>query len=310
MPKLSVLITYFNECELLTQCLETLLAQTKKPDEVLIYDDASSLRPEHYLLPGLPVRIVRGESNVGPGIGRNRLLAIASGDYIHFHDSDDWFHPEWWEVVSARLEEEPCDVVFTEITSSASAQPQYENPIMGFAELGSDTNMVRYAIRNSLLVPSATIRKSSARTVQGFRNEMHQSEDKDFYIRLMASGVSWALETRPLICIRNRYGSRSKRAIEVWADGLKCLQLASKELSDLYAHDIANAAAQCATQLLWLDALNQARQAWKLAEQLGGADYEWRNPLFRRLVRLTGPELLERCSRKLQSWRSTWHPPL
>lgn len=305
-PTLSILLTYHNEGPLLTETLASLVAGTRQPGEVLIYDDASTRLPEAYIPDGLPVRVVRGESNVGPGIGRNRLLEIATGDYIHFHDSDDWFHPEWCEVVSRRLHEKPCDVVFTEITSSSSAQPQYENPIMGFADLGPEADLVRYAIRNSLLVPSATIRASSARAVQGFRNEMHQSEDKDFYIRLMASGVSWALETRPLICIRNRPDSRSKRAVEVWSDGLKCLQLASKEMAGRYEPDIANAAAHCATQLFNLDAIDQARQAWKLAERLGGADYMWRNPWFRRLVRLTGPELMETCSRNLQSWRARW----
>lgn len=306
---ISVLLTYHNEGPLLTATLESLLAGSVLPDEVLIYDDASSTQPEDFIPRGLRVRVIRGESNVGPGIGRNRVLEVATCDYVHFHDSDDWFHPEWCEVVTARLHEKPSDVVFTEITSSSSGEPQYENPIMGFAALGQHADLVRYAIRNSMLVPSATIRTSSARAVRGFRNVMHQSEDKDFYIRLMASGVTWAMETRPLICIRNRPDSRSKRAIEVWSDGLKCLQLASKEMADRYAPDIANAAAQCATELFRLDVLDQARQAWTLAAQLGGADYMWRNPWFRRLVRLTGPELMETCSRNLQRWRADWGAP-
>jgi len=43
-PTISVLITYYNERELLTECLRSLAAQTQLPDEILIYDDASTYR--------------------------------------------------------------------------------------------------------------------------------------------------------------------------------------------------------------------------------------------------------------------------
>ncbi|MGH7198477.1 MAG: glycosyltransferase family 2 protein, partial [Candidatus Omnitrophota bacterium] len=36
-----MLITYHNEGELLTECLDTLLSGPDTPDEILIYDDAS-----------------------------------------------------------------------------------------------------------------------------------------------------------------------------------------------------------------------------------------------------------------------------
>ena len=70
--KLSVLITYHNEGELLTECLESLFQQEDRPDEVLIYDDASSVPAEKFVK-YFPVKIIRGEKNKGPAIGRNKL---------------------------------------------------------------------------------------------------------------------------------------------------------------------------------------------------------------------------------------------
>src|ERR1043165_9541693 len=96
-PGISVLITYYNERQLLTECLESLEAQTDRPDEILIYDDCSTYPAKDYLLPGLPARVIRGEENHGPSHGRNVLLEAARSECVHFHDSDDLFAPAWCE---------------------------------------------------------------------------------------------------------------------------------------------------------------------------------------------------------------------
>ena len=57
-PTLSILLTYHNEGPLLTETLASLVAGTRQPGEVLIYDDASTRLPEAYIPDGLPVRVV------------------------------------------------------------------------------------------------------------------------------------------------------------------------------------------------------------------------------------------------------------
>ena len=298
-PTISVLLTYHNEGSLLTATLDSLRAGDDQPDEVLVYDDASDLRPEAFIPVEINAHVIRGDINIGPGAGRNILLKAAASDYIHFHDSDDWFHPNWCAVVRARLIQNPVDVLFTEITSSRTGTPNFEHPFMGFCLIGA-TDLTAYAIEQALLVPSGTIRRQCALGIGGFRVGLWQSEDKDFYIRLAASGVRWTVECRPLVCIHDRPDSRSKQTIEVWQDGLKCLEFARLELSECYHQNIANAAARCATQLLKLDQKGTARRALMLAKELGGADYRWRNPIFRWVVRLIGAELAEQLS-------SRWH---
>src|SRR6185437_15089588 len=103
---LSVLITYYNERELLRECLQSLVAQEFPPDEVLIYDDASRHPAADYLIPGLPVRVLRGDVNVGPSRARNELWQAARGEYVHFHDSDDWFDETWSSRLRVVLETE------------------------------------------------------------------------------------------------------------------------------------------------------------------------------------------------------------
>jgi glycosyltransferase involved in cell wall biosynthesis len=301
---ISILITYFNERALLTECLESLRTQCSNLHEVLIYDDASNHPPEPFIPSGLPVRIIRGAKNMGPGRGRNALLEEASGEFVHFHDSDDWFHPDWSTVVTERLSNEATDVLFTDVTSSSSGMPNYAHPFMGFDKLYPSADLTAWAIEHALLIPSATIRRENVMSIGGFRAGLWQSEDKDFYIRLAASGVRWMADPRPLVCIRNRSDSRSKREDEVWLDGLKCLEFAREELSTRYHQDIANAAAKCATKLIRLDQRIAARRALALADALGGARYEWRNNAFRHLAKSLGAEYAEVISLKWQKLKA------
>ena len=81
---LSVLIPYYNERELLTETLKSLLSQAETPDEVLVYDDGSREPPDAWIPPEFDVRVIRGGVNRGPGFARNRLLDASRCDYVHF----------------------------------------------------------------------------------------------------------------------------------------------------------------------------------------------------------------------------------
>ncbi len=293
---LSILITYHNEREMLRECLESLQAGDVQPDEVLIYDDASNFPPAPFIPEGMQVRVLRAEKNVGPGAGRNVLLSATHCDYVHFHDSDDWFHPGWCRNIRDRLADENSDVLLTEIAASSSGLPRFENPFMNYDGLVAGRDLTAFAIERSILVPAATIRRRCAITVEGFRPGLWQSEDKDFYIRLAASGVTWAVENQPLICIRNRPDSRSRQRLEVWRDGLRCLDYASRELPVRYRPNIANAAAQCAYQLFTLGELQLMRKAFDLSRHMGGASFTWRSPGFRLAAACLGPERAEKMS--------------
>src|SRR5205807_8952919 len=110
-----VLITYYGERELLRECLESVAQQTRLPDEILIYDDASDAPAEKYVPQGLPVTVLRGAENRGPAYGRNRLLHASTSSFVHFHDADDLFSPGWHTRVSDALDATGADAVFTEI---------------------------------------------------------------------------------------------------------------------------------------------------------------------------------------------------
>ena len=289
-PTLGVLITYFNEQELLRECLDSLLSQREEPDEILIYDDASVDPVEAYVPKGNRIRIIRGDVNKGPGHGRNVLLRASQSDYIHFHDADDLFHPDWCQRVRDAVGEAGADVVFTEVSSRGEGGLQCKR-VMGLDRLVSEGDLIRFCIRGAILTSAGTYRRSAVLAIGGYREALWQTEDFDFHIRLAASNPRYTVITEPLVT-RLRVG-RSKNQAEVWGCALETISSAAQELPRQYRPDLAERAAGVGSILFQLGLRVKARQAFRLADELGPPTLKSRGPLYRRIARHLGPEWAE-----------------
>lgn len=85
----SVITPCYNGSRFLRQTLESVLAQTRPPLEVLVVDDGSTDDSAQVAESfGPPVRVIR-QSNQGESVARNRALTEARGDYAVFLDADD-----------------------------------------------------------------------------------------------------------------------------------------------------------------------------------------------------------------------------
>lgn len=94
----SVVVAARDAASTLAVAVGSLQRQTWKDVEVLIVDDASTDATGR-LADGLAradgrVRVLRGENSVGAASARNRGVEAARGEFIAFHDADDWAHPE------------------------------------------------------------------------------------------------------------------------------------------------------------------------------------------------------------------------
>lgn len=290
---LGVLITYHNERELLRECLESLLNQSEKPDEVLVYDDASDYPAEDYVPAGFPVRIIRGDVNRGPSYGRNVLLHASRSDYMHFHDADDLFHPDWARRIRQAIAETGVDVVFTEVSSLDEEGRLLCERVLGLERLCTDGDLVRFCIQGAMLAPAGTYRREIILAIGGYREELWQTEDYEFHIRLAVSGVQYMNILDPLISIRVRSAGRSQKQEEVWASALEALKIAARELSQKYHQDLSEAAASVGSKLFQLGMHKQAREAFDFAFRLGRPTFSGKPWTYRIIARLVGPYITE-----------------
>ena len=105
MPHISIIIPTYNRCHLIGMTLDSIFTQTLSPHEVIVVDDGSTDGTKEMLEAQYGNRItVINNKGKGPGAARNAGLAIATGDYIKFFDSDDWMSPNSLKTQLCQIE--------------------------------------------------------------------------------------------------------------------------------------------------------------------------------------------------------------
>ncbi|MCU0450689.1 MAG: glycosyltransferase [Bernardetiaceae bacterium] len=110
MPLFSVVIPTYNRAGLLIPVIRSVLAQTHPDFELLIIDDGSTDDTEDAVdthFGGHPqIRYYR-KKNEERSIARNTGFTLAHGEYVVFHDSDDWMRPHHLATLAQKIEQYP-----------------------------------------------------------------------------------------------------------------------------------------------------------------------------------------------------------
>ncbi len=179
---ISVIMPVFNGERYLAEALDSVLAQTQRPLEVIVVDDGST-DGTAAALDAYGDRIVRlWQPNLGPGVARNTGLARASGAYLSFMDADDVLHPEKLERQLACLDAHPdVDVC------RAYAQNFWIEELQHERERLDDWAMTSPQL-GSLLQGLLAHRRVFA-MVGGFDVTLRVGSDTDWFIRADEFGV-------------------------------------------------------------------------------------------------------------------------
>ncbi|MEW2618637.1 CDP-glycerol glycerophosphotransferase family protein [Streptomyces sp. NPDC048106] len=118
MPRFSVIVPCYRVQAYLSECLDSVLAQSYRDLEVIAVDDRSpddcGAILDEYAARDPRVKVLHLPENVGLGRARNAGLPHATGDYLLFLDSDDTLTPGALGAIADRLAEsgDPDVLVF------------------------------------------------------------------------------------------------------------------------------------------------------------------------------------------------------
>ena len=113
--KVSVIVPCYNAEKFLDKCLDSLIGQTLKDIEIICVNDcakdstASIL--EKYAKQDNRIKIITHEKNQGLSAARNSGMAIATGEYIGFVDSDDFVELTMMEKLYSKAVKKDADLV-------------------------------------------------------------------------------------------------------------------------------------------------------------------------------------------------------
>ncbi len=109
MKRIGVVIPLFNHGTFIRGTLESVLAQTRPPDRIVIVDDGSTDDSVERAAAVTDSRIeIHRQSNAGAHAALNRGVALASDcDYVAILNSDDQFLPARLEICETALEQSP-----------------------------------------------------------------------------------------------------------------------------------------------------------------------------------------------------------
>lgn len=217
MPRVSVVIPFFNAQATLAETLRSLDAQSFRDFETILVDDGSTAPEARALIetlidgPPAMLRVVR-QANRGLPAARNAGIAAATGAFVLPLDSDDLLEPEALARLVAALDADPqADLAFSwtrRFGDEDGVSPMAFNP---FEQL--IVNEAPYCM---------LMRRDLVARAGGYDETMREGyEDWEFNIRLVGLGARAAVLPEPLFLYRIRAGSMlrattMRRHVEIW----------------------------------------------------------------------------------------------
>ena len=181
-PTVSVLIGVYNGAPYLAEAIDSVLAQSYRPLEIIVVDDGST--DDSGNIAQTYGALVRYEyqRNAGNGAARNRALRLASGNLFAFLDADDRFTPDklnrQWSILDARPE---IDMVFGHVREFVSPELTAEQRELVRAPASGPA---RWTAPNLML-----IRRESFLRVGPFTEMLKVGVTVDWYARAMEAGL-------------------------------------------------------------------------------------------------------------------------
>lgn len=306
-PGVSVLIPCHNAAPFVGAAIESVLAQTYRPIEIVVVNDGSTDASAE-VLDGFVARGVRviSQANAGQCAAANRALAASTGELVKFFDADDLLDPEMIEkqverlgsrgdaVVMgewARFRDDPASAWFTPLAMYRDARPADWLT----AEWAGGEPMMQCAM---WLVPRVLLARTG-----GWDERLSLINDFEFFTRVLLAAQDILYAPGARLYYRSVANSLSSQTSRKAAESA-CRSLLNGTSHLLAVRDDAEARRACANILKTFDynfypAFPDLRHRIdQRIEQLGGADLAPMGPPgFHALRRIIGWRAARRVQR-------------
>jgi len=191
--RLSAVVLSYNKEWVIRPFFASLQKQTRKPDQVVVVDDASTDRTSEVLVKEFhQYQIIRLPENRGQSAARNVGFHATSGDYIIFLDGDIIMKPDMLAAMERVLENVPnASIAYCHYDRSGSRRDHVRSFPWDADRLKRENYISMVSMIRRKDMPSPPLDES-----------LRRYEDWDLWIRMMKAGKRGALVDQVLFVAR------------------------------------------------------------------------------------------------------------
>jgi glycosyltransferase involved in cell wall biosynthesis len=201
-PSITVVVPVYNGEQFIGECLEAILSQTHRAEEVIVVDDGSTDgTPGELARFAGDVRVIR-QANRGAAGAHNTGFGEARGDYVARCDADDIWEPSKLERQVEVLRLHPdIDIACTAARRFGLVERLHARP-PGQGGVLDRRQFARMLYRGNPICASSTLIRHRLFEEVGPFTERLPSEDYDYWLRAAASGAVFFYDPAVLVYYR------------------------------------------------------------------------------------------------------------
>ena len=180
---ISVIIPAYNGAATLSGAIESILRQTRAPEEIIVCDDCSTdATADVAARYGGRVECIRRQKNGGLSANRNTAVRAARGDWLLFLDQDDELLPHALEELATTAERTNAGVAYGYVLLRSREQARLHGLTWAAGEppVPAKANFWWTAVTTT---GCALFRRSLVDQVGEFDETIWQAEDCEFWLR-------------------------------------------------------------------------------------------------------------------------------
>jgi glycosyltransferase involved in cell wall biosynthesis len=181
VSRVSVVIPCHNGAKYLPQALESVRAQTRPVDEVIVVDDQST-DESAAIARCFGATVLSTDRNLGPSGARSAGIAASTGDVLAFLDADDYWEPDHIERVVGLHDRHPeIALAFSRERRIGEWSGEHPKVLPEDRPVDAFWTLLR---QNIIPQMGVAVRRAQLEEVGGYDPALRYSEDYDLWLRL------------------------------------------------------------------------------------------------------------------------------
>ncbi len=195
VQSVSVVMPCYNGADYIREALDSAMAQTHRPVQIIVVDDGSKddsaaiVRQYQQRYPDRGIELIQ-QPNAGEPAARNTGIRASKGDWVAQLDTDDWWEPTKLalQLAAAQAAGPDCVLVHTAVVGHLP-DGRLNKPavVPDSTRVGWCTAALLDA--KSIGHPSIMVRRDALEKIQGYDASFKQACDIDLYLRLSVVGT-------------------------------------------------------------------------------------------------------------------------